>query len=537
MSSVETTLKALSFPETVFPMGFNACDLPSSLRRRDAHRGLSLGSLLDSTPLHWVRLRAFRLAQRLVTNADYAKFALDGAGSEQGGAFEDRNLWQYVWTELGQQLGSHRGFSLFGLKSLEFVDDYNGCVNFVDAYIRSLKYELERILSIAESNVENQYSSRVIRKNFPELNEVFTFLKFKLRHVLILDDSEDWWASQGPKEQQILRELSNSGDVVEAVVTRLDRLTEKLSRIFASVLDPKLKQDGYTVQSVEALRFLMNFRNAIHCQAPEDRIWLRQILFPRSWRSLNQIKAPPSGGFRLPTGLKRRGGPVPWAERPVMNLTYYEALAYTAWLSNQHGWRRVFALPNEAQFERAASWPLKDDGSSLSPEPSSPMKKPRTFEISQKRLYPWGHSTGDYHDYFGKDGQTLNTVYADANAYHSLLNKTASWSEADRIDQLVGFGWQWTCDRFDSRMPRYERLRHLPRFQGDWSNSENAQNPVPEVYDYEENRHLDHCSFVVRGAPYHSGGPGLTTRRFALFPLRGYPDVGFRWVENFAEVP
>jgi hypothetical protein len=35
---------------------------------------------------------------------------------------------------------------------------------------------------------------------------------------------------------------------------------------------------------------------------------------------------------------------------------------------------------------------------------------------------------------------------------------------------------------------------------------------------------------VVRGAPEVIGGAGTTTRRFSLFPLRGYPNVGFRYV-------
>jgi hypothetical protein len=50
------------------------------------------------------------------------------------------------------------------------------------------------------------------------------------------------------------------------------------------------------------------------------------------------------------------------------------------------------------------------------------------------------------------------------------------------------------------------------------------------VYDYEPYLSLDSAYFVVRGSPDIIGGAGLTTRRFAIFPLRGYGNVSFRIV-------
>jgi hypothetical protein len=51
---------------------------------------------------------------------------------------------------------------------------------------------------------------------------------------------------------------------------------------------------------------------------------------------------------------------------------------------------------------------------------------------------------------------------------------------------------------------------------------------VHEFYPPGHEADWDEC--VVRGAPEVIGGAGTTTRRFSLFPLRGYPNVGFRYV-------
>ena len=169
-------------------------------------------------------------------------------------------------------------------------------------------------------------------------------------------------------------------------------------------------------------------------------------------------------------------------------------------------------LPNEAHFERAASWPVEATTHASS------------LDLTQKSLYPWGSSQLDYHDFFGIDGQSLDSLFADGSRYQDLLSKTSRLVGDQELQQLLGFGWQWTTDRFDARMPRYERIFQLPREE-----YKDAQGQLVDVYDYQAHQHIDHPHFVVRGAPYNLGGPGLTTRRFALYPLRAYPDVGFRW--------
>jgi hypothetical protein len=48
------------------------------------------------------------------------------------------------------------------------------------------------------------------------------------------------------------------------------------------------------------------------------------------------------------------------------------------------------------------------------------------------------------------------------------------------------------------------------------------------VYDYQTNTNLRFTHFALKGSPGVIGGPGMTIRRYAAFPLRAYPNIGFR---------
>ena len=87
---------------------------------------------------------------------------------------------------------------------------------------------------------------------------------------------------------------------------------------------------------------------------------------------------------------------------------------------------------------------------------------------------------------------------------------------------LLGFGWQWTCDRFE---PTATQLLE-ECFDPDVPRPRDADS----VYTY---RGCDDptCQYAaVRGAPPVLGGPALSTRRFAFPPMRACNGLGFRWV-------
>ena len=100
------------------------------------------------------------------------------------------------------------------------------------------------------------------------------------------------------------------------------------------------------------------------------------------------------------------------------------------------------------------------------------------------------------------------------------------------LEMLLGFGWQWTTDRFDEEERRYSRFADgtCPiAFERPLKERTGLATVAP-VHDYVSNRAIRHGYFTLRGAPDLIGGHGLTTRRFAANPMRGYPNVTFRWI-------
>jgi hypothetical protein len=459
----------------------------------------------------------------MVTNGEYLTFLLDESEEDAGGIYEDSRIWQFVWSDSNFRVCRHKAYGSQGKSTLRIEEDYTGLKSFVDAFLDSIKFEIERVLATEEEDKdgENIYSQRYIRHEYKEVTEVIVFARFKLRHVLPGGQSDDWWTILSPKERECLDRLSKRDDVVEYLTGHIENLVKRLTRYYEGQFDPRLrKMLEKNPNSVETIGFLCNFGRAIRDREPRATVPFRKILFPRYWLSYRGDENVGQGDWFTPPSAqawpgarnKSGPGPVPWSERPVVGITLYEALAYTAWLSHRIGWKAHVMLPNEAHYERAASWPVE------------PTTQASSLDLSQKSLYPWGNSQADYHDFFGIDGQSLESQFADGLRYGDLLNKTAKPVGDQQIEQLLGFGWQWTSDRFDARMPRYERLFQLPK-----NKHKDLSGKLIDVYDYQPHQHIDHANFVVRGAPYNLGGPGLTTRRFALFPLRAYPDVGFRW--------
>jgi formylglycine-generating enzyme required for sulfatase activity len=71
-----------------------------------------------------------------------------------------------------------------------------------------------------------------------------------------------------------------------------------------------------------------------------------------------------------------REPPVDRPNHPVAGVSWCDAVAYCQWLSKETG--RAYRLPNEAEWEKAASW---DDGD---------RETGRGGEGERKRRYPWG---------------------------------------------------------------------------------------------------------------------------------------------------
>jgi formylglycine-generating enzyme required for sulfatase activity len=520
------------FPETVFMLGSRYEYLSETVREFDRQRHLSLRNILDATPPVWVHLAPYYLARRMVTNGEYLQF-LDYA--EQDGEHTTRlydapAIWRYVWQTLNMRIERSRvPFERAPGDIIEFDEDYTDAQGFIEAYLSSLRYEVQRILLAMEPQqpveptsddsshfVMGREHGRATRKfTVPRedvLRRIFAVIKYLLRNAL-LQPGEDLYMILTDKEQEAVQFY----DQPSKVANDLQLLIEDLKKAYRRRIDKRylmpFQHGHFPIEPVQFLtRLLAEVRKL---QNPDQPITLRDVLFPRYWPSK-------AGDVARQDFM---GQQVPWAEQPVYGLTLFESLAYCAWLSKVSGLR--VEIPNEAQFERASSWPIEEvprDGGDLVLDPV------------RKLAFPWAdhNPSKDFHSYFGREGAELSNYYfKNKKAYQALLDETVRMvDEKNKIFQLEGFGWQWTCDRYNDDERKYLRFEDgdYPRFDAVTCREKGREDGRLNVYDYQPVTNVQRSMFVLKGSPDIIGGPGLTTRRFGCNPLRAHPNVGFRFV-------
>jgi formylglycine-generating enzyme required for sulfatase activity len=503
-----------------FPLGASMALVDPDLRLRDHSRRLGLAGLLDSTPYHWVWLDGYRLGRKMVTNGDYLQFL--GAADA---AYEDESCWRYIWEDQGRKIESHARYDQGSDGRVHHkIELHSDARNFVEAYIDSLTYEVTQWSEFEDSpaaamlddetasgdgsvHLDAIARSRTIRR-------VFDFAKACLTDAIVPANSDDEvLLSQRQSEVDGAYFGANGAENLREDVATIKKLTVRRLSVQVPPLQlRKLQRSPHEI--VEAIAFIRRLHKAwVRLDMPR-KLPLREVLYPRTWATHEgEVVA---GGFGTPK--------VPWSERPVFGITLYEAAAYCAWLSLQTAWSLRVDLPTEAQYERAASW------SNNHPEGSGGRVR---LDPKQKALFPWQeHIDRDFNDLFGQEQSTLDKLYANPTQYAQLMANSSRKSEgSEDIQQLLGFGWQWCVDRFDTAERRYGRFHQDTYTKHDGLVVEDivAGSPQP-VWSFAPNSAAQNSHFVVRGAPEILGGPGLTTRRFAMFPLRAYGNVGFRWV-------
>jgi formylglycine-generating enzyme required for sulfatase activity len=145
------------------------------------------------------------------------------------------------------------------------------------------------------------------------------------------------------------------------------------------------------------------------------------------------------------------------AEQPVVCVSWYEAVAYTRWLSEQTG--HPFRLPTEAEWEKAARGP-------------------------EGLIWPWGnewlagHANGEA---AGIDKTMPVGSYPDGASYYGVLD-------------MAGNAWEWTTTKWMKDYPYV--------LEDEWNTA---------YLESDAERAIRSCSFkcsweFVRGADRHSNG-------------------------------
>jgi formylglycine-generating enzyme required for sulfatase activity len=510
------------FPESVFMLGGRYEFLSEAVRSVDRQKHLSLRDILDATPPVWVRLAPFSIGQSLVTNGEYLQF-LDAATGPGARLYDSAAVWRHVWQDLNLRIERFIvPFERAPGEIVEFQEDYTGARGAVDAYLASLRFEIQRMLITAGASVteDSAYQSAHVmirhqgaetRPEAPPREELvrpaFALARYLLRGAILLP-GEDPTTLLSEREQQILADYATPAKAADL----LTQLVGELRKAYRNRVDVRYQmafQSGHF--RIEPVDFLQRLREQVRrLKDLNDPISLRLVMYPRYWQG-------PEG--RTGT-VEFVGGGVPWEEQPVTGITLYEAAAFAAWLGRVQG--RPVMLPNEAQIERASSWPLEE----LPPEGGL-----LTLDPSCKLTFPWEdhNPTRDFNYYFGKENAEIGEYFRSRKKYQELLQETSRLIDSQtRLFQLDGFGWQWTRDRYSEDEFKYMRFQdpEYPRCSR-WTGQLKGGG-VQTIYDYQSNSGVSSPRFALKGSPDVLGGPGLTARRYAASPLRAYPNVSFR---------
>jgi formylglycine-generating enzyme required for sulfatase activity len=508
-------------------MGTSLDHLNDELLAINREKHLSLGSILASTPPRWVFVKGFSVGRRMVTNGEYSlflKYADPDPESETGWTrtYDNPDLWRHVWSTLNYRINSLKmplAEQNGGITTRE--ENYDHVESFIEAYVLSIRYEIERLLFFSTSAVEadpgddestmyvHHGSDKTKKIKIPKndvVEQIFSYIHKRL------------WESAQEEESFLMDGFETAEDDIDPrqIARFIDILCKDLIGFYLEGVDRRFRQmlrkGAYPVESI---LLLQRFKHQILKIPPDKPVPIHKVVYPRFWKS--------------PTGQKKKklfqGDEVPWEEHPVMGISLYEALAYSTWLTQRTGLK--VTLPNEAQYERAASW-------SGAPEPDG---DPVPLDPRKKHIFPWESQEDlEFHDFnyhFGQQGQDMeNYFFKHQGEYNELMESTAKvHPDGSRIYMLLGWGWQWTVDRYAEEELKYNRFdpRNYPIYKNR-TYKDVVADEAATVFKYRPNANIESSYFVVRGAPDVIGGPGTTTRRFALNPLRGYRNVGFRFV-------
>lgn len=494
-------------PGAIFMLGARLEFLDEAIRKVDREKHLCLGSILGSTPPVWVHKDPFFIGRWMVTNGDYQRFLLFAEEDEEGNlyrVYDDPELWEYVWSGMNYRLTDMKITYKVDDETDTMIENYQGATSVVEAYILSIKYEVERVLGnsdLAEPGL---------------VETLFDYARVRMWDMWAWDEDEEWDAEE------------RGAMTPEQAMDAVDRVVNALYARYALNVDPRFTQALRARNlPVETILFLTRLKSAIKSGLKRDNpsgpIPMHQVIYPRFWEKPTGEKKK-KGKFG---GGKFGRGNVAWEQQPVYGITLYEALAYCTWLGQQTDMN--ITLPDEADYERAACWPMEGVPSGDAEVSLDPYKK---------SIFPW-YTPGapgefcDFNYFFGQEGRTLKEFYFhNEREYQRLLEVTAKKApDGQDIYQLVGFGWQWTLDRYDPTEHKYSNfdIHNYPLKRHPVCRYERGGDPIP-VFEYKPNSNMSNAYFVARGAPDVIGGPGTVTRRFSMYPLRGHENVGFRFV-------
>ena len=546
---------AVEFPSSVFCLGAQYDKLRDYIKLVDNEKNLGIGSVIHPTPAFWVTVPHFFMSRSMVSNQEYLDFlnapVPEHIEAEQEYFVELPELWEHAWESAkigtiyykmleGEESGVYSGHE----KS--WSEFYGDCENAIQALIRSYRYEIYRTFNLPFKR-EGDGEDRLSFSNDPNFTEklVYDAVEYVYKGFRIFYSA---FYSPAEVEEVQLSIVERDGGFLnfrDNFLKYIDKLRAMLMEYYNNNSDPKLREQiVHSPTDIELYQILARIRNEIGGLEPGQTLKVRDIFFPRFWKTRGDSTMKKTAGIKGFKGLKKqsiRVAQVQWGQKPLWGISLFEAIAYTSWLTQIIEDDYIVTLPSEGEFERASSWP--QDGYEITPD----MKM--SVNIYDKSIFPWEpehyepvsaeefrEPVKDFSAFFGNQSRSLEGFYfQDAVRYKKLQRDTARLVNGDpenRLEMLVGFGWQWTKDRFNPNEIYYNRFQsQSPLMLQVYMETLNGEPEPVDVYDFFAHGENNQWSqFVCRGSGEILGGPGTTTRRIAMNPLRGFKQVGFRWI-------
>lgn len=472
----------IGIPAGPFLLGADYERIDAVLQREDRAKSLGLGAVLDSTPPRWVDLPDYHIMCAMVTNGQYQHFWESPVpGDEDKRLVDNIQLWEYVWQlyPLANVRVPVRVLRTVSVRNTTENETYETCQTAIDALVRSYAFECQRLMlghhvPLGEAGYD-ALSTAIVR--------VFAMLRRGLAHVI--------WPGEPILERGEQMALDDGEDSPESYLADLNQVIKALE----SEVHPA------TANQIPLIVLLRRVRQSL-TRSGTAIFSVAECFRPMSWTDDDLAKARAGANNLFQTLM-------PWSELPVRGVSLYEAAAFAAWARLTTG--QPITLPSEAEYEKAFGWDLTT----------------ARIDFAAKHVYPWqGGNNHDFNYWFSRDGNSVKALEARAGAYRELLSNTARVIGQARLVQGVGFGWQWTRERYNELESKYNRFEHAAISSRELDGQ--------RIFEYKDWSDANSRYFAVRGAPDQLGGPGTVTRRFALSPLRGYSECGFRCVSSAA---
>jgi hypothetical protein len=130
-------------PESIFMIGASMEHVSEDLRALDKIKNLGLGSILHAQPPYWVHMPELYTGRRMVSIGEYLEFIksdMPGIHDPSKSFYNDRAVWDEVWqmSPIERSRVSHK---LGEANVVDVEDFYRDAHNFVDAYLKSIRFE------------------------------------------------------------------------------------------------------------------------------------------------------------------------------------------------------------------------------------------------------------------------------------------------------------------------------------------------------------------------------------------------------------